>query len=745
MAEPGEKIPEHKRRLIRKTSPRRLAQDRFAALLVRLGGAVVISGILGILLFLFVESAPLFFPGKVETIRAVSLQGAKALSIDPYGSWGLSLDAEGVLHLFSWENGKEIKSFQLFPGLKKKGKPILLSSSSTSFTLEVGKGKIAERSFRWDVSFDPKGSRIVQPVFSEVQILPLDPKGGSLGAYSFAKDEEGGLCVAAVTQEGMIRIFHRSYEENLFGDKEVSDESSDFDPGEGGEIQRLVIDSSRQNLYALRKDGVLQWWRLQENGTATKSLKLSMGEIRTTELLFGERTLVLGDAKGELKAFFPYRDQKTGDWYFSQVHQFPPMPGGIRSFTISKRNKGFAVGDDLGNVGLYYLTTEKRDWMGVLGDGPVQCLALGKKWDLLASATDTKAQIARVDDPHPESSLQIYFGKVWYEDAQEPSYVWQSTGGTDEFEPKLSLVPLIFGTLKGTFFALLFAVPFGVLGAMFVSQFLHASYQTWIKPIIEIMASLPSVILGFLGAIWLAPILEDHLIAFLMMPFFLPLFLIGSGFLGMHFPKRILRRFKAGSELFVFSLVLALGIWICFLVGPLVGSLFFEGDPVRWISDHWDMTYEQRNAIVIGIVMGFAVIPIIFSIAEDAFSNVPKNLVSGARALGANLWQTVSRVVFPTAAPGVFSAVMIGFGRAIGETMIVLMATGNTAIMDPSPFNGFRTLSANIATEISEAPVGGTLYRTLFFAGLLLFLITFVLNASADAVRHRLQKKVKNL
>src|SRR5262249_20316459 len=135
--------------------------------------------------------------------------------------------------------------------------------------------------------------------------------------------------------------------------------------------------------------------------------------------------------------------------------------------------------------------------------------------------------------------------------------------------------------------------------------------------------------------------------------------------------------------------------------------------------------YDQRNAIVVGLAMGFAVIPIIFAIAEDAFSNVPANLISGSLALGASRWQTVSRVVLPTASPGIFAAVMVGFGRAIGETMIVLMATGNTPIMELSPFNGFRTLSANIAVEIPEAPAGGTLYRTLFLAALLLFALTF--------------------
>jgi phosphate transport system permease protein len=164
-----------------------------------------------------------------------------------------------------------------------------------------------------------------------------------------------------------------------------------------------------------------------------------------------------------------------------------------------------------------------------------------------------------------------------------------------------------------------------------------------------------------------------------------------------------------------------------------------------WLLETFGVRYDQRNAMVVGLAMGFAVIPIIFAIAEDAFSNVPRNLVSGSLALGASRWQTVTRVVLPTASPGIFAAVMVGFGRAVGETMIVLMATGNTPITDLSPFNGFRTLSANIAVEIPEAPAGGTLYRTIFLAALLLFLLTFAVNTAAELVRQRLRRKYSSL
>jgi phosphate transport system permease protein len=170
------------------------------------------------------------------------------------------------------------------------------------------------------------------------------------------------------------------------------------------------------------------------------------------------------------------------------------------------------------------------------------------------------------------------------------------------------------------------------------------------------------------------------------------------------------------------------------------------GDDYRaWILKTFGLTYDQRNSLVVGFAMGFAVIPIIFTIAEDSLSNVPPHLSAGSLALGATRWQTAIGVILPTASPGIFSAIMIGFGRAVGETMIVLMATGNTPVKDWSPFNGFRALSANIAVELPEAPHASTHYRVLFLAALLLFVMTFVVNTAAEVVRLRLRKKFQYL
>jgi len=321
--------------------------------------------------------------------------------------------------------------------------------------------------------------------------------------------------------------------------------------------------------------------------------------------------------------------------------------------------------------------------------------------------------------------------------------VWQSTGGTDDFEPKLGLVPLVFGTIKGTFYALLFAVPIAVFGALYTSQFVHPSIKTKIKPTVEIMAALPSVVIGFIAGLYLSTVVERNLVAVFLMFVLLPLSGTAGVLVWHALPRQVLGRLKPGTEVLLIVPLLLVAAWLALRLGPWVEAIVFRSDVRAWLGDVLGVTYDQRNSLVVGLAMGFAVIPIIFTISEDAFSSVPQNLTAASLALGASRWQTAVRVVLPTASPGVFSATMIGFGRAVGETMIVLMATGNTPLLDWSMFNGMRTLSANIAVEIPEAPYGGTLYRTLFLTAALLFVMTFAVNTLAELIRQRLRDRYK--
>jgi phosphate transport system permease protein len=428
----------------------------------------------------------------------------------------------------------------------------------------------------------------------------------------------------------------------------------------------------------------------------------------------------------------------------ARTHEFPRHPGAVRRITPSQRDRSFLAASG-GQLGLYFSTADRTLWTGAVPVPEASALFYTPKAD--GAYVAGGAQVAEVDirNPHPEITARSLFGKVWYEGYDKPAWVWQSSGGSDDFEPKLSLTPLLVGTLKGTFYSLLLAIPLGVFGAMYISQFMHPAYKRYVKPMIEIMASLPSVVLGFLAGLWLAPRIQRAMPALALMAVLLPLFVLLAGFLWSRLPRAFRGRFPLGTEALLFVFVLAAGIAVCARLSSGFERLAFGGDFQTWLAHATGLTFDQRNAVVVGLAMGFAVIPIIFAIAEDAFSNVPANLVAGSLALGADRWQTVTRVVLPSASPGIFSGVMVGFGRAVGETMIVLMATGNTPIMDWNPFNGFRTLSANIAVEIPEAPHDGTLYRTLFLAGLLLFVITFLINTVAELVRQRLRERYTQL
>jgi len=202
-----------------------------------------------------------------------------------------------------------------------------------------------------------------------------------------------------------------------------------------------------------------------------------------------------------------------------------------------------------------------------------------------------------------------------------------------------------------------------------------------------------------------------------------------------------LQRVERGFEFMAIAPVIMMAVALASWLGPGMEHWLFAGNLKQWLFNEMGTRYDPRNCIIIAFAMGFAVIPIIFTIAEDALSNVPSSLKAASLALGASRWQTVWRVILPSASPGIFAGTMIGFGRAVGETMIVLMATGNTPIMDLSIFNGMRPLSANIAVEIPEAPVDGSLYRILFLSAVILFVMTFIVNTVAELIRQRLRAK----
>jgi phosphate transport system permease protein len=518
-----------------------------------------------------------------------------------------------------------------------------------------------------------------------------------------------------------------------------------------GEVTKVVLDGRAEDLFIGTSRGQVIRYDLRDpaNPARVEVTDVTAGRgvpVTALGFLIGDRTLVVGDQSGGVSTWRVVPPPRGGEPRLTRIYEFERQKGAVIDISASKREKGFTTADATGEVHLNYGTSGQTLLSLKAVGTTLRSVAITPKADGIVTLDDS-GMVAQwqLDNPHPEITWRTLFGKVWYEGYSQPDYVWQSTGGTDDFEAKFSLTPLVYGTLKGTFYALLIAVPLALLGAVYVSEFMHPDLKAYVKPVVEIMAALPSVVLGFLAGLWLAPLVERIVPGLFLIPLVLPIVIVLALLAWQMVPIGVRGRIRAGSEVFLLIPVVAAGVWLALALGGLIEHVLLGGNYRGWLLSTLGLTYDQRNSLVVGIAMGFAVIPIIFTIAEDSLANVPGHLRAGSLALGANRWQTALRIVLPTASPGIFSAIMIGFGRAVGETMIVLMATGNTPIMDWSVFNGFRALSANIAVELPEAPEQGTLYRVLFLAALLLFCLTFVLNTVAELVRLRLRRKYRYL
>jgi phosphate transport system permease protein len=747
---------------------RRLA-DLIGRIVVTAGGIGIILSILAILVFIALEVIPLWESVKSELVGKYVLSESPELASyfldyspstsefpflatggDEYGEVGFVITRDGHIHFLSLKDGKTIKDISLSNLKGEEVLSVFVSANNRIYALGTGDGYIVPVKISFTITFTDDGKRMIDPTVSQEE--PIQISTLPLTKVAF-QQENDAIEAAAVTSDKKLLLFSQEESASLLGGGEKEQHLQDLTPSlAGSTVTTLELDDVLDNLYAGTEEGKLFHWNISDK-TKPELLEIvdaggkSNTAITALAFLIGDRSLIVGDEAGDVSVWFQIEDPTSPKGKrLKKIHVLDSLEIPITAISPSPRNRGFLTADQQGNVVLYHATSEQKLLQLNAEKEKINALSFSPKANGFL-AIDQKGTLYdwHIDNPHPETTLKTLFGKVWYEGYSKPEYVWQSTGGTDDFEPKFSLTPLAYGTLKGAFYALFFAIPLSILGAICVSQFMHPSLRNTIKPVIEIMAALPSVVLGFFAGLWLAPYIEKIVPAVFLMPLVITILTLLSVFVWQYVPKSIKGRFMDGTELFLLIPVIILGVLISLWLNTPIEGLLFASDYKGWLYNVLGLQYDQRNALVVGFAMGFAVIPIIFTISEDALSSVPKNLTAGSFALGATRWQTAIKVILPTASAGIFSAVMIGLGRAVGETMIVLMATGNTPLMDWSIFNGFRALSANIAVEIPEAPVGGTLYRVLFLAALLLFLVTFVVNTAAELVRQRLRRKFGQL
>ncbi|HEX9780463.1 MAG TPA: ABC transporter permease subunit, partial [bacterium] len=726
-------------------------RDRLARALISASGVGIICTILGIGLFLCLEVWPLLLGARVSAPLVIpgfqTGEPAQFVRVDEHQERALVLDAGPYLVLVDLLRGTTLDRLPL-SGLAADSRIAAVSSTGyhPSVAVAAYDGTVWVGAVRLNTVFHGTERRI-EPAVESSSILAL-PDGFTPRLLAHQWDDSGGL-LAAVGGDATLHLIRVSIRRPLIGSPVIEQFPQTLTIDTVGRISAVLVNPAMTELVLGTAQGDLSRWRIDRDATIRRleSVPAVLGAgISALGYALGGRSLVVGGEDGSVVAWSLLPAEASADGRsLTRTHAFPSHLAAVTNIAASPRDKGFVTASGDGTLRLAYLTTE-RVLASISQPGPASAMAVAPKADgLVAVGADGRLRLWRIQNPHPDVSWQALFGNVQYEGYAAPEYIWQSHAGTDDFEPKYSLVPLIFGTLKGTCYAMLFSVPLAVLGALYAALFLHRRLRAPVKGAIELMAALPSVVLGFVAGLVLAPFAERHSVAMLLMP----AGVVGSAIVLVWVmwqltgprARPLLRQY----EFFVIMAGAAAGAGLALVLGPAIEQAAFGGDFQVWLLEAAGMRYDQRNALIVGLVMGFAVIPIIFTICEDAFSSVPAHLIGASLACGATMWQTAVKVVLPAAGSGVFSAIMIGFGRAVGETMIVLMATGNTAIMSWSPFNGFRALSANIAVEIPEAPMGSTHYRVLFVAALVLFAMTFVVNTGSELIRMRLRKRLAGI
>ncbi|MFP4181646.1 MAG: ABC transporter permease subunit [Thiohalospira sp.] len=734
----------------------RSAKDHLARYGVAAGGISVIVALILIFFYLLWVVLPLFDSAELtagETVPVAAPGEPAHFALEEYAEVGVRFSREGDITFFRAADGRTVKQERIdLPEGVEVTSFSAASPASRMVAWGLSNGEVIVVRPAYEVDY-PDGQRRITPELEypmgEDPITALE-EGNAIQNLSL-QSAESGHTIAAAGTDGHLEVSRFEVDTNFMTGEEEVERSGQTIEGMRGLIQDVRVGGDRDRLYVTHPGGALSFYELDGEQARLAEYLPQMtpdgADITSLELLSGGTSLLVGDAEGNIGQWFAVRDDDSdGHRKLREIRRFETDMDAILAIEPEQARKGFMASDAEGRIGIFHATAHQQLLQQQVAGSPVDRITIAPRANAaLTRSTEGTLRFWHIDNDHPEVSMSALWSKVWYEGYDEPSFTWQSTSASDDFEPKLSLVPISFGTLKAAFYAMIVAVPLAIMGAIFTAQFMNRRMRSMVKPTIEIMEALPTVIIGFLAGLWLAPIIERHLTSVLLLFIALPpvVVLAALGWQGL--PRPLRERIPDGWEAALLFPVVLIAGWLAFQVGPLLELALFKGDLPLWLTYEMGIDYDQRNSIVIGLAMGFAVIPTIFSIAEDAIFGVPRHLTNGSLAMGATPWQTLVRVVLLTASPGIFSAIMIGLGRAVGETMIVLMATGNTPVMDMSLFTGMRTLAANIAVEMPESAVGSTHYRVLFLAALVLFVFTFLVNTLAEVVRQRLRKKYSSL
>jgi len=739
------------------SSGTRRLKNSLAKWLITLGGISVLFTLVLIFMYLLYVIKPIFDSAKVESnvsfmtnkrIDNVSASETLSAGLDELQEVAYQINKKGTVDFYQLKATAEHAV-----GNRVLSKELLVESNQLDMIIESGvylkllidnQSNIQLITPQFKATYTDDTREIIPSIGYPLgdENLIVDQQNQKIKKLAFAMTEEQAMFVAFTDDNRLIKTTF------------VAEDDFNYDPAYDANYQEIdfahnivddILVTPDLTLAFIRSGNIISIFELDdEDNVSLKAEISSTTELTTMALLSGGSSILLGDITGTISQWFEVAGKNGRQ--FQQIRTFSTGSNESISRIVTEQfRKSFYTMTPSGFMNVFYTTSEAQLWQGKISDNQPTAMVISPRADGLLLINDNKLEVFSVENEHPEVTWSALWQEVWYEGYPEPDFIWQSTSGSDDFEGKFSLVPISFGTIKAALYAMLFAVPIALTAAIYTAYFMTPGLRKKVKPTIELMEALPTVILGFLAGLWLAPLIEDYLPAVFLLVIFLPCSTLITAFAWHNLPKHIKNNIPETLAPLILIPVLLLAGYAAFSLSPVAELHLFGGDMRQYITNELGISFDQRNALVVGIAMGFAVIPTIFTMTEDAIFSVPRHLTSGSLALGATQWQTLIKVVLLTASPGIFSAVMMGLGRAVGETMIVLMATGNTPILDWSIFQGMRTLAANIAVEMPESEVGSSHYRILFLAAFVLFVFTFVFNTLAEFIRQRLREKYSSL
>ncbi len=624
-AKPGG-ILEHRRA---KTTVRSvIVGDFLAQWIITIGGLLVIFAVVGIMVFLIEVAVPLAGGGQTEAQRSYRIDPPKPLSwvnADEYRTAGVRVAADGAVSLFHLETGRLVSTGALdFGGESATAVGGVIRRVQLAFGFADGSVRFAT------VGFDIK---VITRAELPAKVETLE--GGDLLAdgvvYSLLPgDQYRRLALNVSTDEpqpvadhpivaigyqvggtverptrsfvtfdsqGVGRISRAETQINLLTRKARTTVRTATLPSlpEGVKVTAVALTSQADGVYVATAEGALLRYDTRDfnNPVLAENRRVFTDpgvQITALSFLVGDQALVVAGSNGAVDVYFRLQPPgaTTVDGYeMMRARRHEAHGAAVVDLAVSERSKALVTQAANGEVWVRHSTSDQvlfkyrkeGEWSGS------SKLLLTPRVDGVVLIDDTgNTNFWRFYYPHPETTLQTIFGKVWYEGYSEPSYTWQSSSGADVFEAKFSLVPLIFGTLKATVYSLLFVIPIALLGAIYTSEFVHRRVRATIKPVMEMMESLPTVVLGFVAALILAPIVESWIAAVILAFVALPLSLLLAAYLWQLLPPQTALNLDGIPKFLLMFVVIALACYSAYLGSPLFEAVFFNGDLKAWTN-----------------------------------------------------------------------------------------------------------------------------------------------------------------